>query len=165
MLLSCNSCRKKFVVPDSAITKDGRLVQCGSCGNKWKQYPIEDVEIKKKKTIKKTVSNDNKNVIKKPKTKKNLYTVEYLKKKYGLDINEPNRSLKSNIPKNKIKNSFGFYSYLIIFFVFLALLFGVLNSTKELIILKHPSIKIYIDYLYEVFDIIKIFLNEFVKSF
>ena len=39
MILTCNSCGKKFVVPDSAITVSGRMVQCGSCGNKWKQFP------------------------------------------------------------------------------------------------------------------------------
>ena len=41
MILSCNSCGKKFVVPDNAITEAGRLVQCSACGNKWKQFPIE----------------------------------------------------------------------------------------------------------------------------
>jgi predicted Zn finger-like uncharacterized protein len=46
MILSCNSCEKKFVVPDQAITPAGRVVQCGSCGNKWKQFPIKS-EIKK----------------------------------------------------------------------------------------------------------------------
>ena len=42
MILNCNSCKKKFVVPDKAITVSGRTVQCGSCGNKWKQFPIEN---------------------------------------------------------------------------------------------------------------------------
>ena len=41
MILSCNSCGKKFVVPDSAITQAGRLVQCSACGNKWKQFPVK----------------------------------------------------------------------------------------------------------------------------
>ena len=40
MILSCNSCGKKFVVPDNAITEAGRLVQCSACGNKWKQFPV-----------------------------------------------------------------------------------------------------------------------------
>ena len=39
MILNCNACEKKFVVPDAAITAAGRIVQCGSCGNKWKQFP------------------------------------------------------------------------------------------------------------------------------
>ena len=41
MILSCNSCDKKFVVPDNAITRTGRLVQCSACGNKWKQFPVK----------------------------------------------------------------------------------------------------------------------------
>ena len=44
MILSCNSCDKKFVVPDSAISASGRMVQCGSCGNKWKQFPLNKSE-------------------------------------------------------------------------------------------------------------------------
>ena len=35
------SCDKKFIVPDSAVTATGRLVQCSSCGNKWTQYPLK----------------------------------------------------------------------------------------------------------------------------
>ena len=79
MLISCNSCQKKFIVPDNAITESGRLVQCGSCGIKWTQYPVKisklKEEIAKKNKFKKT------NDTKKPKQKKNLYTAEYLKKK------------------------------------------------------------------------------------
>ena len=89
MLVNCNSCQKKFVVPDSAITDKGRLLQCGSCGNKWTQFPIEQEEQKlikevtniqsSKKTIKQTrpvkkASNAKKREI-------NLYSEEYLKKK------------------------------------------------------------------------------------
>ena len=50
MLVNCNSCQKKFEVPDSAVTESGRLLQCGSCGNKWTQYPtkMKPTEIVKK---------------------------------------------------------------------------------------------------------------------
>ena len=53
MILSCNSCEKKFVVPDNAISESGRLVQCSACGNKWKQFPVNISE--KKETIFKPV--------------------------------------------------------------------------------------------------------------
>ena len=52
MILKCNSCEKKFVVPDQAIAAAGRIVQCGSCGNKWKQYPVKN-EVKKLTSLKK----------------------------------------------------------------------------------------------------------------
>ena len=58
MILSCKSCEKKFVVPDNAIGASGRLVQCSSCGNKWKQFPaeknIKTKKIEKELVIKKT---------------------------------------------------------------------------------------------------------------
>ena len=52
MLVNCNSCQKKFTVPDSAITEAGRLLQCGSCGNKWTQYPIK-IDFSKEEKVKK----------------------------------------------------------------------------------------------------------------
>ena len=55
MILSCNSCEKKFVVPDQAISAVGRMVQCGSCGNKWKQFPNK-TEIKKITSTKNFIS-------------------------------------------------------------------------------------------------------------
>ena len=41
MIIECNSCNKKFNVPDDAIPATGRLVQCSNCGNKWTQYPLK----------------------------------------------------------------------------------------------------------------------------
>ena len=49
MIIECKSCGKKFNVPDSAISEKGRLVQCSSCGNKWTQFPINQVVQKNKK--------------------------------------------------------------------------------------------------------------------
>ena len=91
MILSCNSCEKKFVVPDNAITASGRLVQCSSCGNKWKQFPITNNirKLNPKKII------ENKKIVKNPSTKKkykkrnreiNLYSPEYLAKKHGITL-------------------------------------------------------------------------------
>ena len=57
MILTCTSCDKKFVVPDSAITVSGRMVQCGSCGNKWKQFPVKIIKkTQSVSTTKKTIS-------------------------------------------------------------------------------------------------------------
>ena len=73
MLIDCNSCQKKFNVPDSAITEAGRLLQCGSCGNKWTQYPIKEKSVKylKKPDLSKTGlfvnTNKKKNLVKRKK--------------------------------------------------------------------------------------------------
>ena len=101
MILKCNACGKQFVVPDNAITASGRVVQCGSCGNKWKQFPVNVVKKNQ------SVSNVQKIATKTPKiqqkiqkskkTKKNivrkpreidLYSPEYLAKKHGIKLNE-----------------------------------------------------------------------------
>ena len=69
MILECKSCSKKFLVPDSAITSNGRLVQCSSCGNKWTQFPAKKENKVKKKQVQQFVSSTNitKPVIKKAK--------------------------------------------------------------------------------------------------
>jgi len=160
MLLNCNSCQKKFIVPDSAITISGRLVQCGSCGSKWTQYPSENNKLKKTKITKKN------STVKVPRVKKNLYTPEYLKKKYGLSIGGSNNTTNDEIMNDKKnKNSFGFYSWLFIFLIFIITIFGILDLTKEMIILKFSSSEIYINYLYEVIEIVKISIIEFVNQF
>ena len=99
MILSCNSCEKKFVVPDNAITAVGRLVQCSSCGNKWNQFPVKnkqenivsDLKINDKK-IPSAIKKEKITKFKKKSAKKirqiNLYSPEYLAKKHGIKIGE-----------------------------------------------------------------------------
>ena len=75
MILTCNSCGKKFVVPDSAITAAGRMVQCGSCGNKWRQFPSKKLKkLNQSPRPKKVVSKAQpvKQKIQKPKKVKKL---------------------------------------------------------------------------------------------
>ena len=159
MILSCNSCGKKFVVPDNAITKAGRLVQCGACGNKWKQFPVKITE--KKKVISKTVAKENitKPISpKKPKSIKrkvpkkmreiNLYSPEYLAKKHGIKIkdSEPKAS-KGSIPKDKV--SFGFYSSLLVFIVFVIFFSRSLYFAQSYIITLFPITEFYLSYFFE----------------
>ena len=162
MLLNCKSCLKKFIVPDSAITISGRLVQCSFCGNKWTQYPIEntDSDIKKSNKIKAPIR--VKDELKKNKTKKKLYTNEYLQKKHGIVIKDYVDKEKETLSNSKgKKNGLGFYGFVFILFIFLITLFGILNLLEEIIILKYPATEIYINYFYEVIDIMKISLKEF----
>jgi len=83
MLVNCKACEKKFLVPNAAITESGRLLQCGSCGNKWTQYPIIQESKKETKKIIETNMiqpaslNKVKKIVKKKKREINLYTEEY----------------------------------------------------------------------------------------
>jgi predicted Zn finger-like uncharacterized protein len=157
MLINCNSCQKKFVVPDSAITESGRLVQCGSCNVKWTQYPVKEKarqETKKSKLVK----------IKKNKKKVILYSEQYLKKKHGLVIRDSIEPLESKTTINKKTKGFGFYSYMITIIIFFIAIFGILNLSKDILIFNYPATELYFNYLYEVLYIIKITFTEFVNQ-
>ena len=166
MLVNCNSCQKKFIVPDSAITEAGRLLQCGSCGNKWTQYPIKEKAVK---TIEQKISNkikqpDNANSTKtsskNKKRKINLYSEKYLEKKYGLTIKDsPERQDK----KKESKSSFSFFNYLIIIIILIMAFFGVINLSKDIIVTNYPGAIPYIDYLYKLIEVMRTTIYELVN--
>ena len=174
MILGCNSCGKKFVVPDNAITKAGRLVQCSACGNKWKQFPVGIAEkevISKpaiKQTITKRVSPKKPKSIKRKVPKKtreiNLYSPEYLAKKHGIKIkdSEPKAS-KGSISKDKV--SFGFYSTLLVFAVFVIFFSRSLYFAQSYIITLFPITEFYLSYFFEnirnVFEIFKNLITSY----
>ena len=154
MIITCNSCEKKFVVPDQAITSEGRVVQCGSCGNKWRQYPkneekitsIKKRENKKIPKISQTKIPKPKKKISKKKREIDLYSPEYLAKKHGINLNETNYKSK---PFAKDKVSFGFYSSLIIFLVFVIAFSRILYFFQDFILTKLPFTEIYLKYFFE----------------
>ena len=41
MIIECESCLSKFQVKDEDIPKEGRMVQCSNCSQKWFQAPIK----------------------------------------------------------------------------------------------------------------------------
>ena len=41
MIIQCESCSRKFLVKDEDIPKEGRMVQCGYCSQKWFQALIK----------------------------------------------------------------------------------------------------------------------------
>ncbi len=167
MLVNCNSCQKKFTVPDSAITEKGRLLQCGSCNYKWTQFPfkekfqeqtdIPDTVIRRKPSKKKKETPGKKKEIQ-------MYTEAYLKKKHGLSIKEGYENKNNKKKKNnQLKSGFGFYSYLIIIIIFFLTIFGILHLAKDIIIFKYPATESSINYFFEVVDIIKTIINELVN--
>ena len=156
MILDCNSCGKKFVVPDKAITALGRMVQCGSCGNKWKQFPVNEIKkteqisnIKKIDAKPKQVQSKKQKVkkVKKTSLRKpreiDLYSPEYLAKKHGIYLSE-----KNDKPVTKNKVSLGFYSSLIILLVFVITFSRILYFFQDFIITKLPFTEYYLKYFF-----------------
>ena len=163
MILSCNSCGKKFVVPDSAITASGRVVQCGSCGNKWKQFPVNELKKTASVSTDKKIfskSQSQKNQLKQKSSKKskssavrkhreiNLYSPEYLAKKHGIKINDvqPKEKVKK---KEQGKVSFGFYNSIIVFIFFVIAFSRILYFSQEFIVTNIPGSEYYLNYFFE----------------
>ena len=158
MILTCNSCGKKFVVPDSAITASGRMVQCGSCGNKWKQFPLEEVEktqsiarpkkvISRTQPVKQKIQKSKK--VKKTSVRKrreiDLYSPEYLAKKHGIKLG--NEEIKKTSSNEKV--SLGFYNTLLLFVVLIIVLSRGLYFFQDFIIQYFPFSEYYLNYLFE----------------
>ena len=154
MILTCNSCSKKFVVPDSAITASGRTVQCGSCGNKWKQFPEKnDVKIQpitntkkmafKPKKIQQKVKRPKKSGVRKPR-EIDLYSPEYLAKKHGIRLSENVKTISLNA-----KVSFGFYNSLLLFLILIIVFSRGLYFFQDFVVEKLPFTEFYIDYFFE----------------
>ena len=170
MILNCNSCEKKFVVPDQAITASGRTVQCGSCGNKWKQFPITNelgktavvkkIKIEKKLDRKKIV-NQKRKVVKKTR-EINLYSPEYLQKKHGINLNNIEQKITK---KTEEKVSFGFYNSLILFIILIVAFSRSLYFLQDFIVQVFPLTKFYLDYFFEnirnVFEIWKNLISNY----
>ena len=170
MIIECNSCNKKFNVPDDAIPATGRLVQCSNCGNKWTQYPLK---ANKSKISSPALTSPPKKTVKKKQIKKKtkkrigptIYSSEYLEKKHGIKINQDIN--KKIIEKNYNDESYGlgFYSSIIILIIFLISFFGILDLTKDIIIFNYPFLESYISYLYETIENIRIIFTDFLSVY
>ena len=119
---------------------------------------VEDLE--------KNYNNKNKSILLSKDFEKNINEVtEHEIDRNLLSTDELN--YYSEREKNKIKKSFGFYSYLILIIVIFFVFYGALEVLKDLIILKYPTTEIYIGYFYEIIEFIKITiinLFEFSKN-
>ena len=172
MILSCKSCEKKFVVPDNAIGASGRLVQCSSCGNKWKQFPVkETTELKKNKpqvvknltSIKKTVKTKKQKVNKKQGP--DLYSPEYLAKKHGIKIREIPNLTKTKKIKTKINENFGFYNFLLIFIISTITLLKLIHFAEQTLVNYFPFLESYLDYLFETIRNLKDIIQSLLANY
>tara|TARA_B100001559_G_C16343150_1_gene549007 strand:+ start:56 stop:598 length:543 start_codon:yes stop_codon:yes gene_type:complete len=180
MILSCNSCNKKFIVPDNAITASGRTVQCGSCGNKWKQFPLNQVKKREPVRDDKKITSRPKPVqpiVQKPKKAKkitvrktreiDLYSPEYLAKKHGIKLNDSvlNKTSSKNKNSFKYKVSFGFYNSLILFLLIIIVFSRGLYFFQDFVVQKLPITEFYLNYFFEsirnLFEIWKSLISDY----
>ena len=177
MIITCTECKKQFVVPDNAIPAEGRTVQCSSCSNEWKQFPVKQrntvkktsqTSIKKAAPPVKSTSSPKKKSVKKRKGP-TPYSDDYLKQKWGISIKDYadkkglNEKTKNKRKLEKTKIGFGFFNYLIVLLVFSTFFVGILNFERYRLTRKFPFLEPYINHFFEALDIFKIFILDFFR--
>tara|TARA_Y100000817_G_scaffold75603_1_gene58173 strand:+ start:43 stop:567 length:525 start_codon:yes stop_codon:yes gene_type:complete len=158
MIITCNCGLKKFSLPDNSIPAAGRMVQCGSCGLKWKQFPVNEINNTEPISNIKNIASKPKQVqtkiqkiqkVKKSSIRKpreiNLYSPEYLAKKHGIKLS--NDEVKKTSSNKKI--SLGFYNSLLLFVVLIIFLSRGLYFSQDFVIQKLPFTEFYINYFFE----------------
>ena len=161
MIITCNCGEKKFTLPDNSIPASGRLVQCGFCGLKWKQFPVGEVTkpqsiSRLQKVVSKPQTTQQK--IQKPKKVKkitpkktreiNLYSPEYLAKKHGIKISDTkNESIETQSKGRNV--SFGFYNSLILFIFLIIAISRILYFAQDFLIANFPITEFYLNYFFE----------------
>ena len=170
MIITCNCGEKKFSLPDNSIPVAGRMVQCGFCGIKWKQFPPQNLnnETIIDKKISPSIKKPPTKIIK-PKAKKvkkpreiNLYSPEYLKKKHGISIDNVEKN-KKQITEKKV--SFGFYNSLLFLIVIIISISRGLYFFQDFITQNLPFTGFYLDYFFEsmrnMFEIFKNLISSY----
>ena len=160
MIITCNCGLKKFSLPDNSIPTAGRMVQCGSCGLKWRQFPVNEINNTKPISNIKKIASEPKQVqpkrqkarkVKKTSVRKpreiDLYSPEYLAKKHGIKLSNNNDNDKKTLSGSKV--SFGFYNSLLLFIVLIIFLSRGLYFSQDFVVQKLPFTEFYIDYFFE----------------
>ena len=144
MIIVCPCCEKKFEIDQNLIPKEGRLLQCGFCNEKWffnkdnKEVTETKVNIKNKKFA----NSDNNNV--------NLEESEI-----SLDYNTDNVI--------KVKNYFSFsifLSYILVSIISFVALIILIDTFKSPLYRIFPDLELILFNLFETLKDIRLFIKD-----
>ena len=182
MIISCPNCSKKFQVPDNAIPKAGRTVQCSSCSHEWMQYPVKEqkvVKLKNPTPIKSSPPVNKARKIQKKASGPAPYSKEYMEQKWGSTVKnyaeqkgiskkktetkKIQKSKSAKLNEKREKPSFGFFNYIITYSIGFTFLVCILNFERERLSRKFPELETYIDTFFETIDNLKIFILDLIR--
>ena len=143
MQIKCPNCNKSFKVNDNMIPSKGRLLQCGSCSNKW---------FFKKKEIKTFSPEKSIDILSDKKISKN--------QKLENEINTIIEKKEIQIDNKKKINYLNLFLVIIISFISLIIL---VDTFKSQISNFFPSINIILDNLYETIKDITLFFKDLIR--
>ena len=149
MIIACPRCKKKFEVNASLIPREGKMLQCGACSEKWffkkeiKKEVIKEVKkpsVKIPKNIEKDIPDVTEDLISEAET-----TIPKIKKKDKI---------------NKKINTLSILVVVIISFVALVILADTFKNSLNLII---PGFDLILNSLYETIKDIALFIEDLFK--
>ena len=148
MIIACPCGKKKFEVNSSLIPSEGKMLQCGTCSEKW----FFKKEIKKEviKEVKKPLVKISKNI------EKDIPDVTE-------DLISEAETTIPKVKKNKINkkiNTLSFLVVVIISFVALVILADTFKNSLNLII---PGFDLILNSLYETIKDIMLFIKDLLK--
>ena len=144
MIIVCPSCRKKFEIDQNLIPKEGRLLQCGFCNEKW-FFNINKKEVSENKlnfkNEKVTSLNDN-----------------------DVNLEETEISLDDNTDNViKVKNNFSFsifLSYILVSIISFIALIILIDTFKSPLYRIFPNLELILFNLFETLKDIKLFIKD-----
>ena len=151
MIINCPNCDKKFEIDKKLIPSDGRLLQCGSCNNKW----FFKIEKNEEKTISTQVIENSKNLSEE--IEGNLSDEIH-------DEAEPSNNSKKEFTEitNK-KNNINFFKVLIVIVISFIAIILILETFKVQLSIIIPNIEIVLDNLYQSINDIKLFVLDLIN--
>ena len=144
MIIVCPSCRKKFEIDQNLIPKEGRLLQCGFCNEKW-FFNINKKEVSENKlnfkNEKVTSLNDN-----------------------DVNLEETEISLDDNTDNViKVKNNFSFsifLSYILVSIISFIALIILIDTFKSPLYRIFPNLELILFNLFETLKDIRLFIKD-----
>ncbi len=154
MIISCDKCNKKFEIADKLIPDAGRLLQCGSCLNKWHYVPENKIVLTDQVKESENTNQRSNEIIKSPtkiKVKKN-------KKIINTDIVKPKEQ-----PTKVKKERIGIISYILVGIITLMAIVILIDTFKLQLSGLIPNIDFYLVSLYETLNDIFLFFKDLLK--
>ena len=155
MIISCDSCHKKFEINSDLIPDNGRLLQCGNCDNKWFFTKAKNNDLDQAKRIV-NESTINKNIENKIKKDNEIQINEKLNDNNN-EIEDHIKIVNSNVKsKNKVLR------LILVFIVSSIALIIFLDTFQQSISLIIPNIETILYNLYEIIEDISLFLKDLI---
>ena len=142
MIITCPCCEKKYNVDENKIPKDGRVLKCGSCGQKWFFKIEKEINLESDLVLESVDNNENN------------FTIN----QSGNDRLSKNKSLNA-----KTINYKKFFKLLIVVCISIITLFLLLDTFKNNIKILIPNIDFYLNNLYQSLIDIKLFITDLLK--